>query len=85
MVVCDKVVEVAEKAKAANSYEAVEDEWKAVSEELDALSGEAATWSTKYANGELTDADKKYYNKVLLPAGSKALSAASDMLDLIQL
>lgn len=84
MAVCDKLVAVVDKAKEAGSYNAVEDEWKAVSAELDALNGEAQAWAKKYSDGELSTADKAYYNKVLLPAASKSASAGLELLDLIE-
>jgi len=81
--VCDELVAVVDKAKEVG-YAAVEDDWKAVSDKLDAISAEAQTWATKYSNGELSAAEKAYYNRVLLPAASKSLDAATDMLNLIQ-
>lgn len=84
MAACDELIAVVDKAKEAGSYDAVEAEWKAVSDKLDALNGEAQQWAAKYNSGELTAADKAYYNKVLLPAASKAASAGLEMIDLIK-
>ena len=83
--VCDKLVAVVDKAKEAGSYNAVEDEWKAVSDELNGLNDEAQQWAKKYNDGELSDADKSYYNKKLVPAATKSASAGLEMLDLIEI
>lgn len=83
--VCDELVAVVDKAKEAGSYDAVADDWKAVSAKLDALSGEAQEWSAKYNGGEMSEADKAYYHEVMLPAASKSASAGLEMLDLIEI
>ena len=81
--VCDELVAVVDKAEAANSYAAVEDEWKSISDKLDKLSSEERKYAEIDSNGEHSDADKAYYNKVLLPAATKSANAASRMLKLI--
>ena len=83
--VCDEVIAVAEKAKEAGSFDAVEAEWNAAKGKLDALTETQMEWVNKYSNGELSDIDKEYYDKVLLPKAMKAASAAASMLELIQL
>ena len=81
----DQVVAIVDKAQEAGSYEAVEDEWNEVSGTIDDLSDEAREWATKYSNGELSDADKEYYDEVVLPAALACANAAMSMLDLIKI
>ena len=80
---CDELEAVVNKAKEAGSYEAVEQEWNAASALIGQLGDEAADWAKKYSNGDLSQADKDYYDKVLVPIALKSASTASDMLDLI--
>ena len=80
---CDELEAVVNKAKEAGSYEAVEQEWNAASALIGQLGDEAADWAKKYSNGDLSQADKDYYDKVLVPIALKSANTASEMLDLI--
>ncbi len=84
MAVCDEVIAVANKAQEAGSYDAVKDEWEAVSDKLGSFTDEQLVWAQKYNDGTLTQAEKDYYDQVLIPKASKAVNAASSMLDLIK-
>lgn len=84
MAVCDEVIAVANKAQEAGSYDAVKDEWEAVSNKLGSFTDEQLVWAQKYNDGTLTQAEKDYYDQVLIPKASKAVNAASSMLDLIK-
>lgn len=82
--VCDDVIAVAEKGQAAGSYDAVKDEWEAVSDKLGAFTDEQLVWAQKYNDGTLSEADRAYYDQVLVPKATKAVKAASSMLDLVK-
>lgn len=43
-----------------------------------------SSWAQKYADGSLSDADKSYYMKVVVPTASKSASAGLELLDLIE-
>lgn len=45
MAVCDEVIAVADKGKAAGSYDAVKDEWEAVSNKLGSFTDEQLVWA----------------------------------------
>ena len=82
---CDEVVAVAEKAKGVDSFDAIKGEWEAAQAKIDALSDEQKVWIEKYQNGEMSAADKNYYDNVLVPKALEAVGAASAILDLIKL
>lgn len=85
MKLADEQAALVEKAKQAGSYDAVESEWEALSKQVSEATGEIKPWAEKYSDGSLSDADKAYYMKVIVPAASKSASAGLDMLDLIKL
>jgi hypothetical protein len=82
--VADKQAAIVEKAKEAGSYDAVKAEWDEVSKEVSDVTAALRPWGEKYGSGELSDADKAYYMKVVVPAASKSASAGLDMLELIK-
>lgn len=81
---CNELIAVVNKAKEAGSYDAVKDEWTAVSDKLNEYTTEAQKYAQMYANGEMSKADMAYYDDVLLPAALDSASAGLEMLDLIQ-
>lgn len=79
----DEQVALVEKAKAEGGYDAVEAEWDELNTQVSAATEALQPFANKYADGSLSDADKAYYMKVVVPAASKSASAGLDMLDLI--
>ena len=82
--VADEEAAFAKKAKEAGDFNAVKAEWDELSKRVNAATSALAPWAQKYANGELSDAEKAYYMKVVVPAASKSASAGLEVLDLIQ-
>ena len=80
----DEEVAFVEKAKAAGDFNAVKAEWDELSKKMSEATSALAPWAQKYGNGELSDADKAYYMKVVVPAASKSASAGLEVLDLIK-
>ena len=83
--VADEQAAIAEKAKAAGSYEQFETEWKAAEDKSREATAALKPWVDKFQDGTISDADKAYYMKVVVPAASKSAQAGLDMLDLIEL
>ena len=81
----DEQTALVEKAKEAGSYDAVEAEWEALNKQVTEATNELQPWAQKLADGELSDADKAYYMKVVTPAARKSARAGLDMLDLIKM
>lgn len=79
----DEQVALVEKAKAEGGYDAVKAEWDELNTQVNAATEALQPFANKYADGSLSDADKAYYMKVVVPAASKSASAGLDMLDLI--
>ena len=83
--VADEEAAFAKKAKEAGDFNAVKAEWDELSKRVNAATSALTPWAQKYANGELSDAEKAYYMKVVVPAASKSASAGLEILDLIQM
>ena len=83
--VADEEVALVEKAKAAGNFDAVKAEWDELSKKVDEVTATLKPWAEKYTNGELSDADKSYYMKVVVPAASKSANAGLELLDLVEL
>ena len=81
----DEEAALVEKAKAAESFDAVKAEWEELSKKVDEVTDALKPWAQKYADGTLSDADKSYYMKVVVPAASKSANAGLELLDLIKL
>ena len=60
-------------------------EWDELSKKVDEVTATLKPWAEKYTNGELSDADKSYYMKVVVPAASKSANAGLELLDLVEL
>ncbi len=73
-----------EKAKEAGSYDAYEAEWNELSAKINDATAALQPWADKFADGSISQADKAYYMKVVVPAASKSAQAGLDMLDLIK-
>jgi len=82
--VADEEAAFAKKAKEAGDFDAVKAEWDELSKRVNAATSALAPWAQKYADGELSDAEKAYYMKIVVPAASKSASAGLEILDLIQ-
>lgn len=72
------------KAASEGGYDAVKTQWDEVSRQISEVTGALKPWGDKYAGGSLSDADKAYYMKTVVPAASKSASAGLDMLDYIK-
>ena len=80
----DEQAAVVEKAKAAGSYKEFEDEWNAASAKASEATAALKPWVKQFEDGSISDADRAYYMKVVVPAASKSAQAGLDMLDLMQ-
>lgn len=80
----DEQAALVEKAKAEGGFEAVEAEWNELKPRVDEATAALKPWAEKYADGSLSDADKSYYMKVVVPAASKSAGAGLELLDLIE-
>ena len=87
----DKMVKLAEeqealvkKAASEGGYDAVRAEWDEISKQISEVTSALKPWGDKYAGGSLSDADKSYYMRVVVPAASRSASAGLDMLDYIK-
>lgn len=81
--VADEEAALVEKGK-AEGYKAIEAEWNELSKQVNEATAALTPWAQKYADGELSDADKSYYMQVVVPAASKSASAGLALLDLIE-
>ena len=55
-----------------------------MSKQIDEATNTLKSWARKYADGALSDANKAYYNKVVMPAASKSASAGLAIVDFIE-
>ena len=83
MAAADEAAAVVEKAK-ANGYDAVEAEWDAVQTKLNEATAAVKPFADKFQDNSISDADRAYYMKVVVPAASKSAQAGLDILDLMK-